>query len=103
MADVRIAGVQGAYQAIFPVKCNHDRQLISKLLQGGGSSGVGLEAGSKPEIILAMSLLCKYPGSHLICNGYKDAEYMELVCACSCPPSTSSPRQSILQSCVLEK
>ncbi len=60
---------------MFPVKCNHDRDVIKGVLQ----AGFGLEAGSKAEVLLAMSLLCKYPGSLLICNGYKDAEYIELV------------------------
>eukprot|EP00884_Botryococcus_braunii_P003545 jgi/Botrbrau1/13191/Bobra.0351s0004.1 len=81
-AAIRRYKYQGVYQAVFPVKCNHDRQLISKLLETEHASGMGLEAGSKPEIMLAMSLLCKYPGSLLICNGYKDAEYMELVLRC---------------------
>ena len=64
---------------MFPIKCNHDRDLIGSVLQACAHKGFGLEAGSKPEIMLAMSLLCDYPGSLLICNGYKDAEYMELV------------------------
>jgi arginine decarboxylase-like protein len=70
---------QGCFRGVFPVKCNHDRDLIKGVLEAGQRTGFGLEAGSKPELMLAMSLLCDYPDSLLICNGYKDAEYMELV------------------------
>lgn len=62
------------------MKCNHSRELIQSILDFGQQRyGFGLEAGSKAELMLAMSMLCHYPGSNLVCNGYKDAEYMELV------------------------
>lgn len=60
-------------------QCNHDRRLILNILDAGRNSGVGLEAGSKAELAMAMSLLADRPGSLLICNGCKDAAYMELV------------------------
>lgn len=49
------------------------------LSYGQEACGFGLEAGSKAELVLAMSMLAKYSGSNLVCNGYKDREYMELV------------------------
>lgn len=62
------------------MKCNHDKMLIRAILDCGQKFGFGLEVGSKAELIMAMSLLCQYPpGSLMVCNGYKDAEYMELV------------------------
>ena len=62
------------------MKCNHSKELIDSILEyGHPRHGLGLEAGSKAELVLAMSMLSKYPGSNLICNGYKDAEYIELV------------------------
>lgn len=64
---------------MFPVKCNHDKDLLSAVVSFGQKMGFGLEAGSKPELLMAIALLAKHPGSNLICNGYKDAEYMELV------------------------
>ncbi|KAK9830421.1 hypothetical protein WJX72_011676 [[Myrmecia] bisecta] len=70
---------QGKFQGVFPVKCNPDRELITSILQCGQKFGFGLEVGSKAELLMAMSLLAKYPGTNMICNGYKDAEYMELV------------------------
>lgn len=65
---------------MFPVKCNHSRELLQSILSYGQKTcHFGLEAGSKAELVLAMSMLAKYPGSTLVCNGYKDREYMELV------------------------
>lgn len=71
--------MQGRYRGVFPVKCNHDRGMISSVLRCGAAHGWGLEVGSKAELLLAMSLLAGMPGSLLVCNGYKDAQYMELV------------------------
>ncbi|EIE21904.1 arginine decarboxylase [Coccomyxa subellipsoidea C-169] len=73
---------QGSYRGVFPVKCNHDRELISTILDCGAKFGWGLEVGSKPELLMAMSLLGQAPGSLLICNGYKDQDYIELVVQC---------------------
>lgn len=65
----------------YPTKCNHDRRLIENLLEAGAAKCAGLEAGSKAELALCMSLLACRPGSLLVCNGYKDAAYMEMVWA----------------------
>ncbi|BDA46967.1 Biosynthetic arginine decarboxylase [Coccomyxa sp. Obi] len=73
---------QGCYRGVFPVKCNHDRELITTILESGAKFGWGLEVGSKPELLMAMTLLGQAPGSLLICNGYKDQEYIELVVQC---------------------
>ena len=66
----------GTYQGVFPVKCNQQRHLIEDLIRFGGPYQFGLEAGSKPELMIALALL-KTPHSLLICNGYKDREYIE--------------------------
>ena len=80
MAHLRLLSpLQGSYRGVFPVKCNHDKDLLSNVVSFGQRLGFGLEAGSKPELLMAIALLAKLPGSLLICNGYKDAEYMELV------------------------
>ena len=76
--------MQGRYRGVFPVKCNHDRGMIRSMLRCGAAHGWGLEVGSKAELLLAMSLLAGMPGSLLICNGYKDTQYMELVRLLSC-------------------
>lgn len=70
---------QGRFQGVFPVKCNQDRFVVEKLVAFGKPYGFGLEAGSKPELLLAMSCLCKgSPDALLVCNGYKDADYVSL-------------------------
>jgi len=66
----------GSYRGVFPVKCNQQRHLIEDLVRFGKPHQFGLEAGSKPELMIALALL-DTPGSLLICNGYKDQEYIE--------------------------
>jgi len=66
----------GIYQGVFPVKCNQQRHLIEDLVRFGKPHQFGLEAGSKPELMIALALL-DTPGALLICNGYKDREYIE--------------------------
>lgn len=67
---------QGKYRGVFPVKCNQHRHLVEDLVRFGKPYQFGLEAGSKPELMIALALL-DTPGSLLICNGYKDREYIE--------------------------
>ncbi|OWM83913.1 arginine decarboxylase [Punica granatum] len=67
------------YQGVYPVKCNQDRFVVEDIVRFGSPFRFGLEAGSKPELLLAMSCLCKgSPEALLICNGFKDAEYISL-------------------------
>lgn len=66
----------GTYQGVFPVKCNQQRHLVEDLVRFGQPYQFGLEAGSKPELMIALATL-KTPNSLLICNGYKDQEYIE--------------------------
>jgi arginine decarboxylase len=66
----------GTYQGVFPVKCNQQRHIVEDLVRFGQPYQFGLEAGSKPELMIALALL-KTPDSLLICNGYKDREYIE--------------------------
>jgi arginine decarboxylase len=66
----------GKYQGVFPVKCNQQRHLVEDLVRFGQPYQLGLEAGSKPELTIALAML-KTPNSLLICNGYKDREYIE--------------------------
>jgi arginine decarboxylase len=67
----------GDYRGVFPVKCNQQRHLIEALVKFGKPHQFGLEAGSKPELMIALATL-KTPGALLICNGYKDREYIEM-------------------------
>jgi arginine decarboxylase len=66
----------GVYRGVFPIKCNQQRHLLEDLVRFGAPHKFGLEAGSKPELMIALAIL-DTPGSLLICNGYKDREYIE--------------------------
>ncbi|WP_396134146.1 biosynthetic arginine decarboxylase [Chamaesiphon sp. VAR_48_metabat_135_sub] len=66
----------GVYKGVFPVKCNQQKHLIEDLVKFGKPYQLGLEAGSKAELIIAIAMLDN-PGALLICNGYKDREYIE--------------------------
>ncbi|KAJ6821822.1 putative arginine decarboxylase 1 [Iris pallida] len=76
---VQSHGYNSRYQGVYPVKCNQDRFIVEDVVQFGVPFRFGLEAGSKPELLLAMSCLAKgHPDAFLICNGYKDEEYVAL-------------------------
>jgi arginine decarboxylase len=66
----------GVYKGVFPVKCNQQKHLIEDLVKFGKPYQFGLEAGSKAELTIAIAMLDN-PGALLICNGYKDREYIE--------------------------
>jgi len=67
---------KNVYRGVFPVKCNQHRHLVEDLVKFGKPFQFGLEAGSKPELLIALASL-DTPGALLICNGYKDREYIE--------------------------
>ncbi|WP_041698742.1 biosynthetic arginine decarboxylase [Thalassoporum mexicanum] len=67
---------QGVYRGVYPVKVNQQKHLVAELTKFGQPFQFGLEAGSKPELLIAIATL-KTPGALLICNGYKDREYVE--------------------------
>ncbi|KAJ8533685.1 hypothetical protein K7X08_007009 [Anisodus acutangulus] len=76
---VQSQGYEAHYQGVYPVKCNQDRFVVEDIVKFGSGFRFGLEAGSKPELLLAMSSLCKgSPEGLLVCNGFKDAEYISL-------------------------
>ncbi len=65
----------GAYTAVYPIKVNQQRGVAGELARVG-KQGFGLEAGSKPELMAVLALA--RPGSRVICNGYKDRQYVRL-------------------------
>ncbi|KAG9442912.1 hypothetical protein H6P81_018766 [Aristolochia fimbriata] len=76
---IRSLGYDSHYQGVYPVKCNQDRFIVEDVVDFGTPFRFGLEAGSKPELLLAMSCLLKgSPEAFLVCNGYKDVEYVSL-------------------------
>lgn len=72
---VEEAGYRGAYRGVFPVKVNQMREVVETLVDAGEPFGLGIEAGSKPELLLALSV--HRDGDRLlVCNGYKDDEFL---------------------------
>lgn len=71
---------RGRFQGVYPVKCNPDRFIVEDIVKAGKHIRFGLEAGSKPELMMALSVLCGHgsPDALLICNGYKDVEYVHM-------------------------
>jgi arginine decarboxylase len=67
---------QGRFRGVYPIKVNQQRQVVEEIVQFGASKGIGLEAGSKPELLIALALL-DTPDALIICNGYKDRAYIE--------------------------
>ena len=65
----------GGYTAVYPIKVNQQRGVVAELV-AAGEHGFGLEAGSKPELMAVLAMA--RPGSIVICNGYKDREYIRL-------------------------
>ena len=66
---------EGEYTPVYPVKVNQQRTVVAHLL-AQPELAVGLEAGSKPELMVVLGL--SRPGGVIICNGYKDREYIRL-------------------------
>lgn len=64
------------YRGVYPVKVNQQRHLVEEVVSRGRPFQFGLEAGSKPELLIALATL-NTPGALLICNGYKDREFIE--------------------------
>ena len=68
---------RGVYKGVFPIKVNQQEQVIEAISQFGRQYNHGLEAGSKSELIAAISML-QNRDACLICNGYKDEEFIDL-------------------------
>ena len=64
------------YRGVYPIKVNQHRQLVQELLDHGRAYHLGLEAGSKPELLIAVAML-DTPDALIVCNGFKDQEYIE--------------------------
>lgn len=70
-------GYKGAYRPVMPIKVNQQRHVVEELLDFGQSFGLGLEAGSKPELLVALALMGSRENGLVVCNGYKDQAYVE--------------------------
>jgi len=69
-------GYDGKYICVYPIKVNQQRQVVEEVLDFGREYGFGLEAGSKPELLAVAAQA--YNDTPIICNGFKDAEFIEM-------------------------
>lgn len=67
---------QGKYRCVYPIKVNQQRQVVEEINKYGRQYGFGLEAGSKPELLAVAAIADNE--TPIICNGFKDDEYIEM-------------------------
>src|SRR5882757_1038499 len=70
-------GYAGGYTTVYPIKVNQQRHVVEEIVEFGKSAGVGLECGSKPELQAVLGL-AEHTDHLIVCNGYKDEEFMRL-------------------------
>jgi arginine decarboxylase len=71
------AGYQGQYRGVFPIKVNQLREVVEEIMDAGAPYKFGIEVGSKPELFAALAIH-RDPECIMICNGYKDALYIQM-------------------------
>jgi arginine decarboxylase len=67
---------KGQYRGVYPVKVNQQRHIVEDLVRFSEPFHMGLEAGSKPELLIVLAL-SNDPDALIVCNGYKDEEFIE--------------------------
>jgi arginine decarboxylase len=67
----------GGYSTVYPIKVNQQRHVVEEIVEFGSRHGVGLECGSKPELQAVLGL-ADHTNHLIVCNGYKDEEFMRL-------------------------
>ena len=73
------ANYGNTYTCVYPIKVNQHRYVVEQMLAIGADLGFGLEAGTKPELLAVLGLTAGAPDTPIICNGFKDDEYIETV------------------------
>ncbi len=68
---------KGHYFGVYPIKVNQSKDVVEEIIECGAEYSYGLEAGSKAELLITVATLTT-PGAPIICNGYKDEEYIEI-------------------------
>ncbi len=71
------AGYKGQYRGVYPIKVNQQQQVVEDIVSCGKPFHYGLECGSKGEMVTALAYNTD-PESFVICNGYKDEEFIDL-------------------------
>lgn len=67
---------RGTYRCVFPIKVNQQSDVVQKIIEYGREFGFGLEAGSKPELLAVVAMTD--PQMPIVCNGFKDDEFIEI-------------------------
>src|SRR5688500_2167871 len=75
---IREHDYKGSYRCVYPIKVNQQRHVVEEILEFGKAYGFGLEAGSKPELLAVMALVDD-DQTPIVCNGFKDDEFIEAV------------------------
>ena len=75
-AAIREHKYNGNYCCVYPIKVNQQRQVVEEILEFGKPFKFGMEAGSKPELLAVMAIADN--DTPIICNGFKDDEYIEM-------------------------
>jgi arginine decarboxylase len=70
-------GYKNGYCCVYPIKVNQQRQVVEEVFEYGRPYHFGLEAGSKPELLAVLAIADNQ--TPIICNGFKDDEYIEMV------------------------
>ncbi|WP_170608638.1 biosynthetic arginine decarboxylase [Ruegeria arenilitoris] len=71
------SGYLGSYRGVFPIKVNQQAQVVDRIVEFGKKYNFGLEAGSKPELVIALAHRLATEAL-IVCNGVKDAEFIQL-------------------------
>src|SRR3954447_23345593 len=71
-------GYGGKYCCVYPIKVNQQRHVVEEILDFGKPFNFGLEAGSKPELLAVLAVTNGHP-TPMICNGFKDDEFIKMV------------------------
>ncbi|MDB5308216.1 MAG: speA [Gemmataceae bacterium] len=72
-------GYTGGYSCVYPIKVNQQRHVVEEVLHFGKPFGFGVEAGSKPELLAVLALTNGSGDVPIICNGFKDDEFIKMV------------------------
>ncbi|MBU4200496.1 MAG: biosynthetic arginine decarboxylase [Verrucomicrobia bacterium] len=74
---IRDCGYKNQYRGVYPIKVNQQKQVVAEIVEFGRAHHHGLEAGSKAELMAAIAYT-EDPEALIVCNGYKDEEYIDL-------------------------
>lgn len=74
---VQDSNFKGSYCGVYPIKVNQQRHIVEQIVQWGQLHRFGLEAGSKPELLITLAMM-DTPDALIVCNGFKDPEYIEM-------------------------